>query len=278
MKIFLIILTCLTWSLAQAQFSDPASNADHLTNTPSVSKEQTTIAGDITKLTIWSLVKNPFRFEIQTEHHEVNKYEQIEVTGLTKMPDEDNILQTYVFLIKTSQETSQDQKGRAQRQTETTTTALKAFPQILSAASTPTIEDAEHCSITLTREQLWFIGAMPATNGDMVAIFWQAGPYPVKSSDLKYFTLTDNTLKTLNIRETKLGEKISLTKDPDLLSRLTKYKHQDTNSVDELPPQSTNSVPTVSATTTKTNTPASNIKSAVTPSGDPVKDVEKILE
>ena len=254
-----------------------ADNVD--TNAPAINP----IAKGITSFTTWINVKNPFRFEIQTTHHDVEKFEQMEVTGLTKMPDEDNILQTYAFVIKTSQNApAKTDKQTAESKQDSETIVLKAFPQILSSSTSPTIEDAEHSSISLTRQQLWFIGAMPATNGDRIAIFWQASTYPVKKSDLRYFDLTDATIKALNVRDTTLGEKVSLTKDADLLARFNRLKT--TNNVDQSSSPLDSTPSTNSPTLTGTNSSAiigplpTNSIASPQPSGDPVKDVKAILE
>ena len=76
----------------------------------------------------------------------------MELTGLSKMPDEEGVVQTYAFVVKTSEarapEVSTNGKGtepKPKRNDKTLqeTHVLQAFPEILDESTTPTEEQAE---------------------------------------------------------------------------------------------------------------------------------------
>ena len=219
--------------------------------------------------TEWRMPKNPFRFEISDNSGDpVDHTEQMQLIGISKMPAEDGVLRTYAFITKTSETKTAEPTGKAgpgQHEVHTTsdTYVLQSFPEILDESTTPTEEQAETSSITLTSEQLWFVGAISVSNR-LTAVFWPYGSYPVKEEALKQFDLVDGTLKDIPMRRNALGEKIGGNKGINVLARITKAKllreaqAPETNSVVKATP----------APMPKTNAPSGNI----------TKDVECALK
>ena len=191
------------------------------------------ILGGVYLKSDWHSIKNPFRFEVQGEAADLpDRNEQMELTGLSKMPDEEGVVQTYAFVVKTSEarapEVSTNGKGtepKPKRNDKTLqeTHVLQAFPEILDESTTPTEEQAEKSSIMLTSEQLWFVGAVSISNKTS-AVFWPVGSYPVKEESLRQFDLADSLLKDLPDRRTRAGEKIGGEKEVNVLARVNKAK------------------------------------------------------
>jgi hypothetical protein len=191
------------------------------------------ILGGVYLKSDWHSIKNPFRFEIQEEVADLpDRNEQMELIGLSKIPDEEGIVRTYAFVVKTSETRAPvvDTKGKKvepkpKRDDKTLqeTYVLQAFPEILDESTTPTEEQAEKSSIMLTSEQLWFVGAISLSNKTS-AVFWPVGSYPVKEESLRQFDLTDSLLKDLPDRRTKAGEKIGGEKGVNVLARVNKAK------------------------------------------------------
>lgn len=276
---FLIILSLFLVVTARAQIGNLANQA----GTNAVADTQ--IMKGVTLITDWKTTKNPFKFEIKTSKPEqVDRYEQMQLIGVTRMPDEDGIIQTYAFVSKTSEAkpSAKDAQGKKPEASTANqnTYFLQAFPDVLNEKTHPTEEQAEQSSIVLTSEQLWFIGAATTTNGNLVAIFWPAGSYPAKLESLRMFDLKDKQLDDLKIRVTPRGEKISTSKDVDLLARVTRYQKekeaaaaaQKATESAGLPTDATNQVP---ASVSSTNAPLS--KPVLNAPSDPVKDVENVL-
>lgn len=274
----LIILGLFLVITASAQIGDLANQA----NTNAVADTQ--IMKGVNLTTEWKTTKNPFKFEIKTSKPEqVDRYEQMQLIGVTRMPDEDGIIQTYAFVSKTSEAKSSAKDAQGKQQEATANTYfLQAFPDVLNEKTHPTEEQAEQSSIVLTSEQLWFVGAATTTNGALVAIFWPAGAYPAKLENLRMFDLKDKDLDDLKIRITPRGEKISTSKDVDLLARVTRYQKEKEAAAaaqkaaaepSVLPTDSTNQSPNSVSSTNASPV----IKPTSNPTSDPVKDVENVL-
>jgi len=200
----LILGSALAGAQTATQPSAPDRLADPSKSAPSI--EENPILKGAQLKTEWRNVRNPFRFEVnESRVLETERFEQMHVVGYTKMPDETGILRTYAFVTKTS-EGKEDKKGKAAEVVKETL-ILEAFPEIVNESTIPTEEQAENSSISLTSEQLWFLGVVANTNKQVVAVFWPYGSYPIKEDSLRQFEIQDR-LKDLPIRVTKAGEKI----------------------------------------------------------------------
>lgn len=209
MRKLLMACLILVTAMARAQTATAPPASDKLAD-PSKSApgngENPILKGAHLK-TEWRNVRNPFRFEVnENKPVETDRFEQMHVVGYSKMPDENGILRTYAFVTKTSD--GKDEKKAAKlAEAVKETFILQAFPGIISESTIPTEEQAETSSISLTSEQLWFLGVIANTNGQAVAIFWPYGSYPVTDDSLRQFEIRDR-LKDLPNRVTKAGEKI----------------------------------------------------------------------
>src|ERR1039458_9450832 len=75
-----------------------------LPDNPSGGAGANPILGGVYLKSDWHSIKNPFRFEVQGEAADLpDRNEQMELTGLSKMPDEEGVVQTYAFVVKTSE-------------------------------------------------------------------------------------------------------------------------------------------------------------------------------
>jgi hypothetical protein len=237
MKVIYSIIVCLAALGGKAQeVSTPVGStaragdrpravpaAGSITNTV----ESNPILGGVYLRSDWHASKNPFRFEVQEAVAELSdRNEQMELIGLSKMPDEEGIIRTYTFVVKTSETRAPEAETKGKKNENKTlqeTYVLQAFPEILDESTTPTEEQAEKSSIMLTSEQLWFIGAVSISNKTS-AVFWPVGSYPVKEESLRQFELTDHLLNDLPDRKTKAGEKIGGESDVNVLARINKAK------------------------------------------------------
>ena len=208
MKKFLPVCGILVAVVAGAQSPAPSSAPDKVA-TPGKSTnpaEENPILRGAPWKTEWQNVRNPFRFEVsESRHVEAERFEQMQVLGYTRMPDDAGVLRTYAFVTKTS-ERKDEKKGKAAEVVKETY-VLESLPEIVNESTIPTEEQTENSSISLTSEQLWFLGVVVGTNKQAVAVFWPYGSYPVKEDSLRLFDIQDR-LKELPIRVTKGGEKI----------------------------------------------------------------------
>jgi hypothetical protein len=178
--------------------------------------------------TEWRAVKNPFQIEeTESASGAPEHTEQLEIVGLSRMPNEKGITRTYAFVTKTvyvrPDNPENPPSGPASAAPSEEVHVLQAFPEILNESTTPTEDQAENSSITLLNSQLWFVGAVEISN-KMNAVFWPASTYPVHEESLQLYELTDPILKDLTIKETQRGEKIGGEKDANYLARLKKAK------------------------------------------------------
>ena len=241
MKVIYTIIACLATLAGKAQevsipMGSMARAGDRPGAVPAVggatnTVESNPILGGVYLRSDWHASKNPFRFEVQEAVAELSdRNEQMELIGLSKMPDEEGIIRTYTFVVKTSETRAPEAETKAKKnepkhenKTLQQTYVLQAFPEILDESTTPTEEQAEKSSIMLTSEQLWFIGAVSISNKTS-AVFWPVGSYPVKEESLRQFELTDHLLNDLPDRKTKAGEKIGGESDVNVLARINKAK------------------------------------------------------
>jgi hypothetical protein len=246
MKKLLAACWILVAAVAGAQTAMQPSTLDKVAEPSkprSVPEENPILKGAQLK-TEWRNVRNPFRFEINENRLvETERIEQMHIVGYTRMSDETGILRTYAFVTKTS-EGKDEKKGKAADVVKETL-LLQAFPEIVNESTIPTEEQAENSSISLTSEQLWFLGIVVTTNKQALAIFWPYGSYPIKEDSLRQFEIQDR-LKDLPIRVTKAGEKIGGSGRP--VTVLSKPKSKSipaalTMPRTAAPPQATNSLP-----------------------------------
>ena len=156
----------------------------------------------------WATARNPFRFEINdSPAYAPERLEQMQVLGYGKMPDEKGILRTYAFVTKTTEGARVEGAKLENRVTKDMHT-LQALPEKLDEQTVTTKEQIDESSILLGNEQLSFLGVV-RTNGQAVAIFMpDSATYPIQEEDLRPFEIQDS-LKELQVRSTKAGEKIS---------------------------------------------------------------------
>jgi hypothetical protein len=237
MKVIYSIIVCLATLGGRAQevsapMGSTARAGDRPRAVPAAGStantvESNPILGGVYLRSDWHASKNPFRFEVQEAVAELSdRNEQMELIGLSKMPDEEGIIRTYTFVVKTSETRAPEVETKGKKNENKTlqeTYVLQAFPEILDESTTPTEEQAEKSSIMLTSEQLWFIGAVSISNKTS-AVFWPVGSYPVKEESLRQFELTDHLLNDLPDRKTKAGEKIGGESDVNVLARINKAK------------------------------------------------------
>jgi hypothetical protein len=244
MKNLTAIVTCLSLGCAMRVVAvDSTPDISTLvqvatTTTNSALPESPILSGAILK-TEWHNTRNPFRFETQEERIEVpSTVEQMEVIGISRMPDEDGTIRTYAFVSKTSEanrtpdnhpnsttQAGRDGKPDPEAKPATDVFVLRNFPEILNEGTEASEEDAEECSIVLTSEQLWFLGVVTQSN-NTVAVFWPAGGYPAQEASLRKYELLDKEFRNLPVRRTNRGEKIGGSQGLNTLARVNKTKHR----------------------------------------------------
>jgi hypothetical protein len=178
---------------------------------PIATNDETIIKGAELK-TEWTQTRNPFRFEVnEGPIYAPERVEQIQLIGFSKMPDQNGILQTYVFVTKTTEGEGSESKAGTKAPREIHT--LRALPEKLDEETVTTEEQVEECSLALGGEQLWFLGVVQ-TNSQAMGMFLPEGAaYPIREEDLRPYPIRDS-LQDLQIRVTRAGEKISTEADP----------------------------------------------------------------
>jgi hypothetical protein len=228
MKLIFKIMICMAAAgTAAAQAQVPAPSRPPAAAAPATNQVNPILDGVYLK-TEWHAVKNPFRIEeTESSSGAPERTEQMEIVGLSRMPDEKGITRTYAFVTKTVSVRSDNPENPPSDPTSAAPSqevhVLQAFPEILNESTTPTEDQAENSSITLLNSQLWFVGAVEISN-KMNAVFWPSSTYPVHEESLQFYELTDPILKNLTIKETQQGEKIGGEKDANYLARLKKAK------------------------------------------------------
>jgi hypothetical protein len=185
-----------------------ANGSAHTSGKPVATPDENLILKGAELKTDWANARNPFRFEANdSPAYAPERVEQMQVLGFSKMPDETGLLQTYVFVTKTTEGASaqgSEPEGKGTKDIH----ILRALPEILDERTVTTEEQTEESSITLGSELLWFLG-IARTNSQTLAIFIpDNATYPIKEEDLRPFEIQDS-LKDLHVRITKAGEKIS---------------------------------------------------------------------
>jgi hypothetical protein len=202
----------LALGLAAAQdtrLSSPVATASAQTpGKPSALTEENPILKGAELKTEWANARNPFRFEVNdSPSYTPERLEQMQVLGFSKMPDDNGALRTYAFVTKTT-EGAHVQGSKLETKVTRDVHILQALPEKLDEQTVTTEEQIEESSISLGSEQLWFLGIVQ-TNGQTLAIFIPANAtYPIKEEELRPFEIQDS-LKDLNVRITKAGERIT---------------------------------------------------------------------
>lgn len=206
----------LALGLAAAQdtrFSSPVGTASatgsaQTPGKPSALTEENLILKGAELKTEWANARNPFRFEVNdSPSYTPERLEQMQVLGFSKMPVDNGALRTYAFVTKTT-EGAHVQGSKLETKVTRDVHILQALPEKLDEQTVTTEEQIEESSISLGSEQLWFLGIVQ-TNGQTLAIFIPANAtYPIKEEELRPFEIQDS-LKDLNVRITKAGEKIT---------------------------------------------------------------------
>jgi hypothetical protein len=249
--------------------SSPAtvSNNAQTSAKPVVTANENLVLKGAELKTEWINARNPFRFEVnESPAYAPERVEQMQVLGFSKMPDDSGVLQTYAFITKTT-EGPRVQGSKPETKVTKDMYILRALPEKLDEQIVTTEEQTEESSIALGSEQLWFLGIVQ-TNGQTLAIFIpDNATYPIKEEDLRPFEIQDS-LKDLQVRVTKAGEKISTEVNAPRVSSRPKNK--------SIPAKPDTVVPTPTTKPAATP-PASTPKEKPTVQENPAKPPDKML-